>query len=90
MYVCVCAHANTWVCVCVYHIIRHDPREEEVRLALGVADELEVAAGRAQRELVFPLRHSQRAPEACEHVPCVRMERKILNGKDNRVNRTRD
>ena len=70
------------VCVCVCHIIRGDPREEEVGLALGVTDELEVAAGRAQRQLVFPLRHSQRAPEAGKHVARVRLERKTLNGKE--------
>ena len=83
---CVRVQTHGYVCVrVVCHIIRRDPREEEVRLALGVTNELEVAAGGAQRELVFPLCHSQRAPEAGEHVARVRLESKILNGKEGNI-----
>ena len=39
-------------------LVWDDSRQEEVGLALGIADELEVAAFRAERLLILLLRHS--------------------------------
>lgn len=67
-------HLNNHVCEC-----DDDSREEEVGLALGVADELEVTVFRAQRLLVLLLRHPQRAAQAGKHRAGKRLHRKVLH-----------
>lgn len=54
-------------------------RQKEVGLALGVADELQVAVFRTERLLILLLCHSQRATQASKHRACKRLHCKILH-----------
>lgn len=62
-----------------FYIIQSHSRQEEVRLAFRVADELEVAALRAEWLLIFLFCNPQKATEAGKHRACICLQCEILH-----------